>query len=307
MTLRHLITPTAPEFRVLAQKTWDEREDLQQVYADPDSEGFDRWIAVNGVLEFPDRFAGYYPPIPAEEHRATGCGGDDLQHHLLGGLDDFDTVLDTFYTFSDRKLEDVGSVLDFGCGCGRVIRWFDSALPDARLCGIDVRGPSVEWNRANLRGEFHVGPFDPPTELPDDQFDLVFALSLFSHFARRSNLAWIRELSRLCKPDGLIIVTTHGAFSLAAIVRLEELQESFGMTSARARELLRALHREEFHHFEMPDDVRRNIGVGDNYGQSFLTEAFVDREWSPFVEVLGCVPARLFRFQDVFALRPVVN
>ena len=77
------------------------------------------------------------------------------------------------------------------------------------------------------------------------------------------------------------------------------------MTSDRARELLRGLHREEFHHFAMPEELRSSLGVGANYGQSFLTESFVDREWSPYVEVLGCVPARLFRFQDVFALRPI--
>ena len=91
---------------------------------------------------------------------------------------------------------------DFGSGCGRILRWCDRALPDAHLHGIDVRAASIEWSQKHLRGEFHHGPFDPPTELADDTFDLVVGLSLFSHFTREANVAWLRELVRVCRPGG---------------------------------------------------------------------------------------------------------
>ncbi len=304
MLLRSLIAPDSFQFRTLARTTWNEREDLRAAYSDPDTEAFDRWIAVNGVLEYPNRFSRYFPQIPPADLRMTGCGGSEAHGHLWSGIEDLEVVVDTYQTFSDKPFEEVESILDFGSGCGRLLRWFDRGLKSASLTGIDVRKQSVEWCRENLRGDFHIGPFDPPTELPSDSFDLVVALSLFSHFTRESNIAWLRELTRVCRPDGHMILTTHGALSLAAIAISPDHQKSFFMNETRAREILRTFHADTFHYHTPPVEWRDSLEVGENYGQAFMNEAFAAAEWSEHVEILGCIPARLFRFQDVFVVKP---
>ena len=303
MHLRPLIEPESSTFTELARATWNERSDLQEAYADPGSEEFDRWIAVNGLLEYPARFGRYYPPVPPEALRETACGGKEAHTHLYSGLEDLAVVVDTFETFAQKPIQTVESLLDFGSGCGRLLRWFDRGLPTAALCGVDVRAASVEWSQKNLRGDHIAGPYDPPTDLPEDAFDLVVSLSVFSHLTRESNIAWVRELARVCKPGGLMILTTHGALSLAAIAEGAEYQRAFFLSEAEARELLRTLSANEFHYHQPPTAWQQSIEVGENYGQAFMNEAFAAREWSPYAELLGCIPARLFRFQDVYVLR----
>src|SRR5688572_17090924 len=47
------------------------------------------------------------------------------------------------------RMEDLGAVLDFGCGCGRVVRHWKH-LP-ARIHGTDLNAGLVSWCRRHLR------------------------------------------------------------------------------------------------------------------------------------------------------------
>ena len=35
-----------------------------------------------------------------------------------------------------------------------------------------------------------------------------------------------------------------------------------------------------------------------------VAQRFVDREWSPYVDVVGYIPARLNLIQDIYVVRP---
>jgi SAM-dependent methyltransferase len=104
------------------------------------------------------------------------------------------------------------SVLDWGCGPGRVIRHLPKLLgPAAKLTGIDNNPKSIAWCRAQLAGiEFSVCQLMPPTHFADDQFDVICSFSVLTHLSRDAVIAWIAELGRILKPGGLIICTTHG-------------------------------------------------------------------------------------------------
>ncbi len=104
------------------------------------------------------------------------------------------------------------SVLDWGCGPGRVIRHLPKLLgPAAKLTGIDNNSKSIAWCREQLSGiDFGVCELMPPTHFPDNQFDVVCNFSVLTHLSRDAVIAWIAELGRILKPGGLIICTTHG-------------------------------------------------------------------------------------------------
>jgi SAM-dependent methyltransferase len=106
--------------------------------------------------------------------------------------------------------DNLSSVLDFGCGCGRVLRhWNDF---NGELCGSDVNSDAVHWCRANLphvaRVEVNGGA--PPLVFDDSSFDLVYAVSVFTHLTEPLQLAWRDELRRVLRPGGYLIVTTQG-------------------------------------------------------------------------------------------------
>lgn len=107
------------------------------------------------------------------------------------------------------RLEELGAILDFGCGCGRVIRhWKD--LP-ARVHGCDIDPRLVRWCRRHLPfASFAVNGARPPLPYGDAAFDLVYVLSVFTHLPEPAQRPWIDELRRVTRPGGHVLLTVHG-------------------------------------------------------------------------------------------------
>ncbi len=102
------------------------------------------------------------------------------------------------------------------------------------LWGCDIDHSSVEWLRANLSPPLTVVPCneEPPLDLPAAQFDLIYAISVFTHLTEHWS-AWLLEMQRLLKPDGLLLATFHGAGVAHALDRLgwhsPYMEEQVGM------------------------------------------------------------------------------
>jgi SAM-dependent methyltransferase len=106
----------------------------------------------------------------------------------------------------------VGSrALDFGCGAGRILTHAVAENPECEYWGCDIDPQSVEWLRAHLLPASNVllcGEL-PPLPLPDEQFDLIWAFSVFTHLTD-SWSGWLLEMHRLLKPGGALIATVVG-------------------------------------------------------------------------------------------------
>jgi SAM-dependent methyltransferase len=102
------------------------------------------------------------------------------------------------------------AILDFGCGCGRILRHWPAATHE--LWGTDYNAELVGWCERRLRklGRFSVNEADPPLAFEDRTFDLVYAYSVFTHFSRTQQRPWVLELARVLKPGGLLLLTFHG-------------------------------------------------------------------------------------------------
>jgi SAM-dependent methyltransferase len=99
------------------------------------------------------------------------------------------------------------SILDFGCGCGRVTRWWGS-LP-GEIHGSDFNPTLVRWCRENLPfGTFAVNGGEPPLDYADDSFDLVYAMSVLTHLPMETQRLWLDELARVGRE--WVLVSIHG-------------------------------------------------------------------------------------------------
>jgi SAM-dependent methyltransferase len=101
-------------------------------------------------------------------------------------------------------------VLDFGCGWGRILRFFLKDLDAGRLWGIDTREKMIEVCRRTIPGAHfeRAGPW-PPAPMADASVDFVYAFSVFSHLSEEMHDAWLREFHRILKPGGLLVVSTR--------------------------------------------------------------------------------------------------
>lgn len=99
-------------------------------------------------------------------------------------------------------------VLDFGCGAGRTLRQFLDEATRAEFYGCDIDGPSIAWLTDHLSPPLHVlrSGEQPSLPQPDEFFDLVYALSVFTHLAD-DWAGWLLELHRVLRPRGLLIAT----------------------------------------------------------------------------------------------------
>jgi SAM-dependent methyltransferase len=132
------------------------------------------------------------------------------------------------WSFDDKR------VLDFGCGPGRTLRHFLPEAERGEFWGADIDAASVENVRRNLCPPMHAMrcEVDPPLGLEHGSFDLVWAISVFSHLTDNS-LRWLLELHRLLKPDGLLIATYSGRWHAELVTGEPWDEDRVGMTVLR--------------------------------------------------------------------------
>ena len=135
-----------------------------------------------------------------------GRSFDDLWRQL--GPETRTALLDVLpedWSFAGKR------VLDFGSGWGRTLGHFLREAHEAEFWGVDVDRVTIEQLQRELCPPFHarVCGVDPPLEFEDASFDLIWAISVFTHLSDNS-LAWLLELHRVLKPGGLLIATYMG-------------------------------------------------------------------------------------------------
>lgn len=168
----------------------------------------DRQLARRALRNDPGILASDGLALPPDELIAQVSGGASREEFLAGGRLGSE-IITAALARHGVAIGEVGALLDFGVGCGRVARnW---AELDAEIHGCDYNPVLVEWCRRNLS---HVTPslnrLDPPLPYEDERFGLVYALSVFTHLTQTQQLTWIAELRRVTRPGGLVLFTTHG-------------------------------------------------------------------------------------------------
>jgi SAM-dependent methyltransferase len=111
---------------------------------------------------------------------------------------------------SGTPIEAMTAILDFGCGSGRVARhWAGVAGPE--IHGCDYNRELVAWCGANLPF-LHAtrNDLEPPTPYVAGSFDLIYALSVFSHLSEPIQHAWVAEFRRILRPGGLLVISVLG-------------------------------------------------------------------------------------------------
>lgn len=109
-------------------------------------------------------------------------------------------------------LEKMRTILDFGCGSGRLIRGLYADDPTRKIYGADYNEELIAWAKQNLPGDitFIKNEFDPPLPIEDNTIDLVYLVSVFTHLPLDSQDKWLAEFKRILKKDGILIISLHG-------------------------------------------------------------------------------------------------
>jgi SAM-dependent methyltransferase len=164
---------------------------------------------------------GDLPLPPARLRVQAGPRHADAAFFLQSGRRHAELLRDVIGE-AGTPIEDVAALLDWGCGCGRVLRhWRDLTRTEVQGCDINPR--MVEWCDANLPfASVRLTEVDPPLPYEDGSFDLVYAFSVMTHLPEELQHAWMDECRRLLRPGGYLLFSTLGEHYLS----LDRLSES---------------------------------------------------------------------------------
>ncbi|HEY1186685.1 MAG TPA: class I SAM-dependent methyltransferase [Gemmata sp.] len=196
-------------------------------------------------------------PLPPEVLRLMVAGTDDPEWFVTAGRRAAES-LTTLLARNGIDIERCGSVLDFGCGCGRVIRHL-LHLP-AALHGCDSNPIGVEWCAGHLpAGRFAVNALESPLPYDAGAFDLVYAFSVFTHLPLELQRHGMRELRRVLKPGGVLVLSLHGGALRGKLTRAERADYRAGRLVVRGADLAGTNHCATFH---PPEFVRTVLADG---------------------------------------------
>jgi SAM-dependent methyltransferase len=167
----------------------------------------DAWRSM-AYLGRPPRLGPDGLPLPTPDLIALVAGTPDVSWFLSAGERAAGSIRSALAD-NGVEISAVRAMLDFGCGCGRVVRHW-KGLP-ARVEGCDVNRRLVRWCRRNLPfAGFAVNGARPPLAYADETFDVVYALSVFTHLPQDLQRPWMAELRRVTAPGGHVVFSVHG-------------------------------------------------------------------------------------------------
>jgi SAM-dependent methyltransferase len=254
------------------------REDALQALRQLGLEDFAYVLMTMPNPQFP-RLSSLLPRMASEDlqRRWTGATGIVLLRQTSAFVR---SVAYHYARFTGGSLEG-RSILDFGCGYGRIARWMYYFSDPSKVIGLDPWERALEVCRQDGLGPQFMQSSYLPTSLPvgDTRFDLIYAFSVFTHLSERATRAALATLTNYLNQNGLLAIT----------IRPVEYWEH--ETLARTKGLVEhqiALHNEKGFSF-LPHDhdrERPRIDGEMTYGDtSFTLEWFA--QTFPFLSIKG--------------------
>jgi SAM-dependent methyltransferase len=187
--------------------------------------------------------------------------------------------------------DSVHSVLDFGCGTGRLLIGWYLDNPERHLFGCDINTRLLAWASDNLPDpiQWFENSLHPPLPCSSNAFDLVYLVSVFTHLSSELQDLWRKELERIVKPGGYVLMTLQGEVYVRLFhpQRAEEFSKTGYIETAAFEQGSNAFG--AYHSFEAVDCAFDGFEIIGYYPMG----------WINYPEVTFPIAA----FQDVYVLR----
>lgn len=171
-----------------------------------------------------------FPPVPAKPSAApvvtppvstpSAPGSDNLLRRIITSYKSpvvraycrvrFLIIRQRFLKEVGQYLPEDGKVLDVGCGFGLFGLYFAGSSPRRQLTGCDLNAKRIAMARLASRNlgirNARFNCADAAALSLQDQFDAIYTLDLIHHLPRTAVPAFLRNLRRCLRPDGVLII-----------------------------------------------------------------------------------------------------
>ena len=223
------------------------------------------------------------PPVPPKslQVRVAGSYHEAFFEHGRGMFRDMQAILGKH----GLSFSGFNNILDFGCGCGRLLIPMSILADAGKLSGTDIDAEAIAWMRNSYScfKDLDVNAEAPPTKYGDGQFDFIYSISIFTHLPEEMQRAWLGELARIIKPGGHGIFTTHGENHFHYLTESDR-----GKLSANGF---------------VYTDFGATEGLPEFYRTSFQTREYIMREWGRHFDVVEIFEKGICQNQDAVLVR----
>ena len=159
--------------------------------------------------------------IASPDRRYCGKEFKDDNYYIKSAEKEGKKLVDNF------QINQQSTLLDIGCGQGRLPIGLERILGDINYIGVDVDKFSIKWCNKYINKNFpsfkfsHLNLYnerynnkgikfnnDFRFDFENDYFDVIYLYSVFSHTTQEDLIIYLKEFSRIIKTDGQIFFTT---------------------------------------------------------------------------------------------------
>jgi SAM-dependent methyltransferase len=229
-------------------------------------------------------------PLPeAVRRQRIGDASEDAFH--VAGATAYMKMQQTLRQSFGKGYDDFPRILDWGCGCGRVLRHF-VAWTKSEITGIEIDRDNLQWCVEHYpSAHFREGRLEPPLQIPADSFDLIFGISVFTHLTEEMQHQWLAELRRITKPGGVVLMTVVGDVSW--------FRNRFSL------EQFKAWKTTGFIDVGSDAILDEHIGRAGYYRLVYHDAAYVLRQWKQHFRIIDLIPGHCNNYQDLVVMQKV--
>ena len=280
----------------------------------------EEWMELNRVkiFSYPE-LKRYVSPFPPIELMANVSGLKNEQDFAAHGTD----IYRALSAASSKPLSEFSSILDFGCGCGRLARMFKGH--SGRIAGCDIDARHVDWINKNLDFmEAKLSKVNPPIPYDDNEFEGVISISIFTHLTEKSQDQFLSELHRVCSPEGRLFLTVHGMRALERAVNEPTIRAMLNMDEQRFEQARQAFAYNrhafilQFGHLttrqenaseqerlrDSQSGLKKMVKEPFEYGITFVPEEYLRSHWGKWFDIVDYHHGGIHDFQDIVMLKP---
>lgn len=147
------------------------------------------------------------------ENKSFSCKEDAINYYFMDGEISAKKLLvyiNDVCKFDNGKIK----LLEFASGYGCVTRHFKNVLENVSITSCDIHEEAVNFIESILNMPAIISNATPELFKTDDKYNVVFALSFFSHMPKSTWGRWLNALASNAADGGYIIFTTHGQESM---------------------------------------------------------------------------------------------
>lgn len=185
------------------------------------------------------------------------------------------------------SIEKCNKILDFGCGCGRMLFPLSKLVDPAKIFGTDIDNEAIKWlsQKANIFGGLNTNTHNPPFNYKEATFDLIYSVSVFTHLPENMQFEWLKELSRITVSGGYVILSIHGNSHAKKL----------------PKEIQSILKEKGFYYPN--SNIGTTKGLPSFYQTSYHTKEYVINKWSKYFDVISYQEDGIGKSHDVVLLK----